>query len=90
METYQFIITGKVQNVFYRKTIQQMAAFGHIQGYVKNLSDGTVKVVAFLYDDQLEDFKTLLQNGSPLSKVSDIHQEISKEEMLYDGFEIRY
>ena len=52
METYQFIISGKVQNVFYRKTIQQMAAFGHIQGYVENLSDGRVNVVAFLYDSR--------------------------------------
>jgi len=89
MDTYEFIIMGKVQNVFYRKTIQQMASFGHIQGYVKNLADGSVKVVAFLYDDQLEDFKTLLQNGSPLSEVTDIKQEITDEEMLYDGFEIR-
>ncbi len=89
MNTYEFIITGKVQNVFYRKTIQQMAAYGHIQGYMKNLKDGSVKVVAFLYDDQLEDFKTLLQNGSPLSEVADIKQKISDEEMLYDGFEIR-
>lgn len=89
MQTYLFIITGKVQGVFYRKTIQQMAAFGHIQGYVKNLPDGTVKVVAFLYDDQLEDFITLLKNGSPLSKVTDIYQEVTDEEMLYDGFEIK-
>jgi acylphosphatase len=89
MNTYLFIISGKVQRVSYRKSIQQMASFGHIQGYIENLSDGTVKVVVFLYDDQLEDFKTLLKNGSPLSEVTNIHQELTDEEMLYDGFIIQ-
>ena len=89
MNTYKFIVSGKVQGVSYRKSIQQMAAFGHIQGYVKNLKDGTVKVVAFLYDDQLEDFLNLLKNGSPLSAVTDIKQELTDEEMLYDGFLIK-
>ncbi len=90
MHVYRFIITGKVQGVAYRKSIQQMAAFGQIQGYVKNLSDGSVEVVAFLYDDQLEDFMNILQNGSPLSKVKSISKEILEEDdLIYDGFEIR-
>ena len=90
MHVYRFIITGKVQGVAYRKSIQQMAAFGQIQGYVKNLSDGSVEVVAFLYDDQLEDFMNILQNGSPLSEVESISKEILEEDdLIYDGFEIR-
>ncbi len=90
MHTYRFLISGKVQGVFYRKTIQQMAAFGQIQGYVKNLSDGSVEAVAFLYDDQLDDFINILQNGSPLSQVTDIKYEVLEEDdLLYDGFEIK-
>ena len=90
MHVYRFIITGKVQGVAYRKSIQQMAAFGQIQGYVKNLSDGTVEVVAFLYDDQFEDFVNILKNGSPLSKVdSAVHEILDEDDLLYDGFEIR-
>ncbi len=90
MYVYRFIISGKVQGVFYRKTIQQMAAFGQIQGYVKNLSDGSVEVVAFLYDDQFEDFMNILKNGSPLSVVEDISHEILEEDdLVYDGFEIK-
>jgi len=89
MNTYRFIVRGKVQQVGYRKAIQQMASLGQIQGYIRNLSDGTVEVVAFLYDDQFDDFITLLKNGSPLSKVDDISHEIIDEEILYDGFEVR-
>ena len=91
MNRYIFIITGKVQGVMYRKSIQQMAAFGQISGYVKNLADGSVEVVAFLYDDQFEDFMNILKNGSPLSQVDEIKYEILEEDdLLYDGFEIRY
>jgi len=90
MHVYLFIISGKVQRVAYRKSVQQMAALGQIPGYVKNLDDGRVEVVAFLYDDQFEDFMYILKNGSPLSEVRDIKYEILEEDdLLYDGFEIR-
>ncbi len=90
MNTYKFLISGKVQGVYYRKAIQQMASLGQIQGYVKNLHDKRVEVVAFLYDDQFDDFLNILQNGSPTSQVEDIKHEILEEDdLLYDGFEIR-
>lgn len=90
MNVYLFIITGKVQGVFYRKTIQQMGAIGQIQGYVKNLANGSVEVVAFLYDDQFEDFMNILKNGSPMSEVKEIkHEVLEEDDLVYDGFEIR-
>lgn len=90
MNVYKFNITGKVQGVFYRKTIQQMGAMGQIQGYVKNLEDGSVEVVAFLYDDMFEDFMNFLKNGSPNSDVKDIkHEVLEEDDLIYDGFEIR-
>ena len=89
MNTYRFKITGKVQGVSYRKSIQQMAAMGQLQGYIKNQKDGSVEAVVFLYDDQLEDFISLLKNGSSLSKVDDISYEVIEEEMIYDGFMIK-
>ena len=92
MHVYRFIITGRVQGVFYRKSIQQMASLGQIPGYVRNLPDGSVEVVAALHDDQLEDFLTILRNGSPLSHTDDIRYEIidDEDDLVYDGFEIRY
>ncbi|MCH9813816.1 MAG: acylphosphatase [Epsilonproteobacteria bacterium] len=93
METYKFNVSGKVQGVFYRKTIQQMGALGQLRGYVKNLPDGNVEVVADLHDDQLKEFIMVLKNGSPASKVEDVTYSIitqSEDDLLYDGFEIRY
>jgi acylphosphatase len=92
MDTYRFIIMGKVQGVFYRKSIQQMASLGGLQGYVKNLDDGSVEVVVNLYEDQLQEFMMVLKNGSPMSEVKEVAYEIielDEDELAYDGFSIR-
>ena len=91
MYAYKFIITGKVQGVAYRKSIQQTASLGQLKGFVKNLNDGSVEVVVDLHEDQLDEFMFVLKNGSPLSEVADITYEIlDEDDLLYDGFEIRY
>ncbi len=90
MEVYRFIVFGKVQGVYYRKFIAQGARKRQIQGYVRNLLDGTVEVVAVLFDEDLESFRQLLKEGSPLSHVERIEMELLEEDdLLYDGFEIR-
>ena len=92
MKAYRFKVSGKVQGVFYRKSIKEMASLGQIQGYIRNLPNGDVEVVAYLWEDQLEDFLTILKNGSPLSEVEDITYEtieLDEDEIVYDGFEIR-
>lgn len=91
MELYRFIISGLVQGVFYRKFVSQAAMRKQIRGYVKNLPDGRVEVVAELIDDDLEDFMQLLREGSPISRVDDItYEKIDDADLEYDGFEIRY
>ncbi len=92
MHVYKFIINGKVQGVFYRKSVQQVASMGQIPGYIRNLKDGSVEVIAVLHDDQLDDFLTILRNGSPLSHVDNIEYTIidDEDDVIYDGFEIRY
>ena len=90
MESYRIIISGKVQHVYYRKFVSQALQRLQVQGYVRNLSDGTVEVVAFIYDDTYEAVMEVLQKGSPLSDVTEITVEVLEEDdILYDGFEIR-
>lgn len=90
MEVYRFIVTGKVQNVWYRKFVSQGAIKMQIKGYVKNLPDGTVEAVAVLFDEDIEKFKKILQDGSPLSSVESIEMTIlDDDDLIYDGFEIR-
>lgn len=91
MELYRFIIFGRVQGVYYRKSVSQAVMKKQIRGYIKNLSDGTVEVIAELIDDDLNDFLELLREGSLLSHVDDISYElINDADLVFDGFEIRY
>lgn len=91
MELYRFIIFGRIQGVYYRKSVSQAVMKKQIRGYIKNLSDGTVEVIAELIDDDLNDFLELLREGSLLSHVDDISYElINDADLVFDGFEIRY
>lgn len=91
MEWYRFIICGKVQGVFYRKAVSQAMMQKQFKGYIQNLSDGTVEVVAEIFDEDFDTFINILREGSPLSAVEDITYEIVDDaEFTTDGFEIRY
>ncbi|MDM5271840.1 acylphosphatase [Sulfurovum sp. zt1-1] len=91
MEWYRFIISGKVQGVFYRKSVSQLMMRRQFKGFIRNLEDGTVEVVAEIYDEDFNAFMKILQEGSPLSHVEEIrHEIIDDAEFRTDGFEIRY
>lgn len=91
MEWYRFIIFGKVQGVFYRKFVSQAMMKKQYKGYIQNLDDSTVEVVAEVFDDDFEVFMGILKHGSLLSTVEDIKYEIINEaDFQTDGFEVRY
>jgi acylphosphatase len=91
MEWYRFIIFGKVQGVFYRKSVSQALMKRQFKGYIQNLPNGTVEVVAEVFDDEFELFMQILKDGSMLSSVKDIEYEIIDDATFNtDGFEVRY
>ena len=91
MEWYRFIVYGKVQGVFYRKSVSQALMKKQFKGYIQNLPDGTVEVVAEIFDDDLDTFIQILKDGSLLSAVDEVKYEIIDDaEFNTDGFEIRY
>jgi len=91
MEWYKFIIFGNVQGVFYRKSVSQAMMKKQYKGYIQNLDDGTVEVVAEVFDDDFDVFMDILKKGSLLSRVDKVKYEIINEaDFQTDGFEIRY
>jgi acylphosphatase len=90
MEWIRFIILGKVQGVYYRKFVSQALMKKQFKGYIQNLHDGTVEVVAEVFDDDFNTFLSILEEGSPLSSVENIqHSIIDDAKFNTDGFEIR-
>ena len=91
MEWYKFLIFGKVQGVFYRKSVSQAMMKKQYKGYIQNLDDGTVEVLAEVFDDDFDTFMDILKEGSLLSSVEEIQYEIINDaKFATDGFEIRY
>jgi acylphosphatase len=90
MKNYKFIIKGKVQGVYYRKTIYENSTLVNFNGYVKNLSDGSVEACISVKDEiELKQFKTILKKGSMSSKVESI-EKFEIEEKYENGFSIQY
>jgi len=91
MEWYKCIISGRVQHVYYRKFTTQALMKKQFKGYIKNLPDGTVEVVAEVFNDDFDTFMQILKEGSPLSTVENVKYEIIDDTQFNtDGFEIRY
>jgi acylphosphatase len=88
MKNYRFIISGRVQGVWYRKSIQSHAASAGYSGYVRNLPDGTVEAGVTCSERRLDEFKALLRRGSESSRVDTIEQHPGNE--THSGpFEVR-
>lgn len=89
MKSYQCIVSGKVQGVYYRKFVSQNASKAGFVGFVKNLSDGTVQANVTCDESRIEEFKNILQNGSPYSSVDSIKMNII-DEVYTNDFRIDY
>jgi acylphosphatase len=90
MKTYKFIVKGKVQGVYYRKTIYENATLVNFNGYVKNLDDGSVEAcITSKSDLEVKQFKKILKKGSMLSKVESL-EKYETNEIFNDGFSIKY
>lgn len=72
MQEIYCIISGKVQNVAYRAYAQDSATELGLCGFVRNLPDGTVELVAQGDKDTLKEFVEYLHEGSLLAKVEHV------------------
>ncbi|MBI2048563.1 MAG: acylphosphatase [Parcubacteria group bacterium] len=88
MQEIHCIVKGRVQMVMYRDFVKRGARALEIVGWVKNLSDGTVEVVAQGEKTQLEMLIERLKRGSILSHVDDVHAEWRPSSEHFDSFEI--
>jgi acylphosphatase len=79
-------VSGKVQMAGYRSKVVTIArAFG-LKGYVRNLPDGRVKILAEGPFDDLDRFLKAIRIENTLIKVDDIQSEFSDSSGAYDDF----
>ncbi len=83
-------VYGRVQGVFFRDSTRRKAKKLGVFGCVKNLNDGSVKVVAEGEEDKLMELIEWCKKGPLFAKVSriDLAWEESKDE--FNNFQITY
>jgi acylphosphatase len=82
------IIAGRVQGVAYRNFAQSIARDLLISGFVANLPDGSVEILAQGNLGVLKLFKTYLQKGPPGARVGTIYDEWREPSKEFDDFKI--
>lgn len=69
------VISGVVQGVFFRRNTKIQAGNLGITGWVQNLLDGTVEVVAEGDEDSLKRLLDWLHKGPPDARVDKVYYE---------------
>jgi len=80
------LVCGRVQHVGYRSRVVTMARTLDLKGFVKNLPDGRVLVVAEGEDADIGRFYRAIKMEDPLIKVEDIQAEFSEPVGAWDDF----
>ncbi len=86
----EIIVQGVVQGVGYRFFAIQKARDYGLTGYVQNLQDGSVLVVAEGEKGLLNDFINDLKIGPRAAKVTKVDVKFSEKEKGYKNFSVKF
>lgn len=86
----EITVQGMVQGVGYRFFVVQQAQRYHLNGYVQNLPDGHVLVVAEGDKGLIDDFIAELRIGPRAARVSGIDVHWSDQPAEFKSFKVRF
>ncbi|MDD3050903.1 MAG: acylphosphatase [Candidatus Cloacimonetes bacterium] len=72
VKSYKILIEGRVQGVGYRYFAYHTALKSGLKGYVRNLNDGNVEVLAIGEEDVLSKYISELRKGPGFANVSEL------------------
>ncbi len=86
MTTVRFLVSGRVQGVFFRASTRDEALRLGLAGSASNLPDGRVEVIASGSEAALSALERWLWRGPPSARVDDVTREpiVARE---FDGFD---
>ena len=86
----QVFVSGRVQGVGFRHYTQSLALKLGVFGFVRNLNDGRVEVVASGPGELVDALLEWIDAGSPGSTVEACHSEVARVGEVFNTFSIRY
>jgi acylphosphatase len=82
----RLVVTGRVQNVFYRDwLVERMRGLG-VRGWVRNRADNSVEAVVEGTSEQVEAAIALARQGSPASRVAEVTVSEDAPTETLEGF----
>lgn len=88
-ESLHIIVKGRVQGVYFRAYTQKQAVKLNVNGFVRNLDDGSVEIVATGQTEDLEKLVAWCHKGPVLAKVNEVIVNPQQTHEHFEGFEIR-
>lgn len=88
-EWLHIIVKGRVQGVYFRAYTQKQAVKLNLSGFVRNLPDGTVEIVAAGHPEDLQKLVAWCHKGPILAKVSQVVVNAYDGSEVFADFEIR-
>ena len=82
----RFIVSGKVQGVFFRASTREQAERLRLRGYARNRPDGCVDVLAVGSADAVDALARWLQHGPSQARVDAVQRRVGDPADAGDGF----
>lgn len=86
MTAARFVVSGKVQGVFFRAAAREQALKLGLRGYAKNLADGRVEVLAAGDEAALDALTAWLREGPPMARVDELERLPARDDEAGEGF----
>lgn len=89
MARARVLVSGRVQGVFFRDTVQRFAHERGVSGWVRNLPDGRVEAEFQATEDVLDELIRLCQVGPNQAEVTDLAVDYLQPVEDEQGFWVR-
>ncbi|HIC85819.1 MAG TPA: acylphosphatase [Desulfobacterales bacterium] len=86
----RLIIKGRVQGVWFRDSTRRQASRLGVRGWVRNLPDGSVEVLAEGPAQKVDKLVEWCHEGPPAARVDQVIHDQEAWRGEFDSFEIRY
>lgn len=89
MRRVRAVISGRVQGVFYRASVEEQARSREVAGWARNLPDGRVEVELQGEPHAVESVLEFCRDGPPMAHVSDVEVTELEADPGLHGFVVR-
>ena len=90
LKRIHIFVTGRVQGVFFRQSARVMAIKNNVNGWVRNLGDGRVEIVAEGQESNIDALVDWCKTGPANSRVDEFELLEEKSTGEFENFQVRY